>query len=273
MLENHDSLKNRGIRIISIGIFSLIFSLSIYSLLSSTQSQSDIAKLYNLATAVIILVMVSLIAIGYGSYLILRSEASRPEPKKSHLGYVSRILTQKTYWKIFVISSIAYGIFFAFLSQILIYHDDAEGDTAPSLYLTLCCNYLGYVPMITAEVTELFSILIIPINLILAIVVSILVGFNLALNVHFLRMFRNQSQRRFPIASTFGVFSGLFIGCPTCAGSLFTVIVGFGASTVVSALAPLQSLFIAISIPILVVIPLLIIREMKKNETCDMIGN
>jgi hypothetical protein len=127
--------------------------------------------------------------------------------------------------------------------------------------------------MITAELTELFSILIIPINLILAIVVSILVGFNLALNVHFLRMFRNQSQRRFPIASTFGVFSGLFIGCPTCAGSLFTMIVGFGASTVVSALAPLQSLFIAISIPILIVIPLLIIREMKNNETCDMIGN
>ena len=273
MLENHDSLKNRGIRIICISIFSLIFSISIYSLLSSNQSQSDIAKLYNLATAVIILVMVSLIAIGYGSYLILRSEASRPEPKKSHLGYVSRILTQKSYWRILVVSSIAYGIFFAFLSQILIYHDDVEGDTAPSLYLTLCCNYPGYVPMITAELTELFSILIIPINLILAIVVSILVGFNLALNVHFLRMFRNQSQRRFPIASTFGVFSGLFIGCPTCAGSLFTVIVGFGASTVVSALAPLQSLFIAISIPILVVIPLLIIREMKKYETCDKIGN
>src|ERR671919_1283233 len=108
MLENYDSLKNRGIRIICIGIFSLIFSLGIYSLLSSNQSQSDIAKLYNLGTAIIILVMVSLFAIGYGSYLILRSEASRAEPKKSHLGYVSRILTQKTYWRIFVISSITY---------------------------------------------------------------------------------------------------------------------------------------------------------------------
>jgi hypothetical protein len=127
--------------------------------------------------------------------------------------------------------------------------------------------------MVTAELTELFSILIIPINLILAIVVSTLVGFNLALNLHFLKVFRNQSQRRFPIASTFGVFSGLFIGCPTCAGSLFTLIVGFGASTVVSALAPLQSLFIAISIPILVAIPLLIIRKMMKNETCNIIGN
>jgi hypothetical protein len=127
--------------------------------------------------------------------------------------------------------------------------------------------------MLTAEITEQFSILIIPMNLILAIIVSILVGFNFALNVHFLSMFRNQSQRRFPIASTFGVLTGLFIGCPTCAGSLFAVIVGFGASTLVSALAPLQSLFIAISIPLLVVIPLLLIRKMIKNENCDMIDN
>lgn len=273
MLENHDSLKSRGLRIICIGIFSIVFSLSIYSLWSFDQSLSDAMKLYNLAVAVLILIMVSLIAIGYGSYLILRSEGLRPEPKKSHLGYISRILTQKTYWRVFVISSIVYGIFFGFLSQILIYHADVEGDTAPSLYLTLCCNYPGYVPMVTAELTELFSILIIPINLILAIVVSTLVGFNFTLNLYFLKVSRNQSQRRFPIASTFGVFSGLFIGCPTCAGSLFTAIVGFGASTVVSALAPLQSLFIAISIPILVAIPLLIIRKLMKNETCDIIGN
>lgn len=273
MLENHDSMKNRGFRIICIGIFSIVFSLSVYSLWSSDQSLSNAKKLYNMAVAVFILIMVSLIAIGYGTFLVLRSECLRPEPKKSHLGYVSRILTQKTYWRIFVASSIIYGIFFGFLSQILIYHADIEGDTAPSLYFTLCCNYPGYVPMVTAELTELFSILIIPINLILAIVVSTLVGFNFALNLHFLKVFRNQSQRRFPIASTFGVFSGLFIGCPTCAGSLFTLIVGFGASTVVSALAPLQSLFIAISIPILVAIPLLIIRKMMKNETCDMIGN
>ncbi len=273
LLENYDSLKNRGMRIICIGIFSIVFSLSVYSILSSNQSVSDTPKLYNLAAAVITLIIVSLVAIGYGFYLVLQSESSRPKPKRNYFGYASKILTQKTYWRIFVVSCIVYGIFFGFLSQILIYHADVEGDTAPSLYLTLCCNYPGYVPMLTVELTELFSILVIPINLILAIIVSILVGFNFALNVHFLRMFRNQSQRRFPIASTFGVFTGLFIGCPTCAGSLFTMIVGLGASTLVSVLAPLQSLFIAISIPILVVIPLLLIRKIMKYETCDIIDS
>jgi MFS family permease len=271
MLENYKSPRNRGIRIISISVFSIIVAIILYSFFSSHQSLTDITRLYNLAIAVIILILVSLAAIGYGSYLILYSESLKPEPKKSYLGYISMILTNKTYWKIFIASSIVYGIFFGFLSQILIYHADVEGNTAPSLSVTLCCNYPGYVPMITMELTELFSILIIPINLILAITVSLLVGFNFALNVYFLKIFRDQSQRKFSITSTFGVFSGLFIGCPTCAGSLFSVLVGFGTSATISALAPFQSLFIVITIPILIGTPLLIIRKIMKNETCNII--
>ena len=271
MLENYKSLRNRGIRIISISVFSIIVAIILYSFFSSHQSLTDITRLYNLAIAVIILILVSLAAIGYGSYLILYSESLKPEPEKSYLGYISMILTNKTYWKIFIVSSIVYGIFFGFLSQILIYHADVEGNTAPSLSVTLCCNYPGYVPMITMELTELFSILIIPINLILAIAVSLLVGFNFALNVYFLKIFRDQSQRKFSITSTFGVFSGLFIGCPTCAGSLFSVLVGFGTSATISALAPFQSLFIVITIPILIGTPLLIIRKIMKKETCNTI--
>jgi hypothetical protein len=273
MFESYKSLRNRGIRITSVSVFCIIFAISIYALLSSNQSLTDIAILYNLAMAVIFLILVSLVAIGYGSYLIIHSESLKPEPKKSYLGYISLILTNKTYWRIFIVSSIVYGVFFGFLSQILIYHDDVVGNTAPSISVTLCCNYPGYVPMITIELTELFSVLIVPLNLILAIIVSSLVGFNFALNVNFLRMFRDQSQRKFSIVSTFGIFSGLLIGCPTCAGSLFSVIVGFGASAAISVLAPFQSLFIAISIPILVGTSLLIIRNIMKNETCDIIGN
>ena len=119
MLDNDNALRNIGIRIISISVFSIIFSLSMYSLLSSNQSLSDTAKLYNLATAVIFLIVVSLVAIGYGSYLILRSESLKPEAKKSYLGYISKILTYKTYWRIFVVSSIVYGIFFGFIQSFL----------------------------------------------------------------------------------------------------------------------------------------------------------
>lgn len=273
MLDNYQLLHNRGLRIITIGVFSIIFAISIYSLLSSNQSSADVSRLYNLAIADIFLILVSLIAIGYGLYLALHSESIKSKSNKSYLAYISRILTAKTYWRIFVISSVVYGIFFGFLSQILIYHEDIEGDVVPSISITVCCNYPGYVPMITILLSDSFSILIIPLNLILAISVSSMVGFNFALNLHFLRMFRYQTQRKFSAVSTFGIFSGLFIGCPTCAGSLFSFIMGFGTSAAISGLAPFQSLFIAISIPILLGTPLLIIRKIVNNETCDIIGN
>lgn len=273
MFQNYNSLRNIGIRVISISVFSIVVAIVLYSIFSSHQSLTDITKLYNLAIAVIILILVSLAAIGYGSYLILYSESLKPEPEHSYHGYISKILTNKTYWKIFVVSSIVYGIFFGFLSQILIYHADVENSAAPSLSVTLCCNYPGYVPMITIALTDMFSILIIPLNLMLAIAVSVLVGFNFALNVYFVKLFRDQSPRKFSIVSTFGVFSGLFIGCPTCAGSLFSLLVGFGTSAAISALAPFQTLFIAITIPILIGIPLMIIRKIMKNETCNIVDH
>lgn len=280
MLNNYQLLNNRGLRITTIGVFSIIFALSIYSLLSSNQSSADVSRLYNLAIAVIFLILISLIAIGNGLYLALHSESIKSESNsiksesnKSYLAYISRILTDKTYWRIFIISSVVYGIFFGFLSQILIYHEDIEGDVVPSISITLCCNYPGYVPMITVLLTDSFSILIIPLNLILAISVSSMVGFNFALNLHFLRMFRYPAQRKFSAVSTFGIFSGLFIGCPTCAGSFFSFVLGFGTSAAISGLAPFQSLFIAISIPILLGTPLLILRKIANNETCNIIGN
>src|SRR6266487_4109765 len=219
MFQNYNSLRNIGIRVISISIFSMVVAIVLYSIFSSHQSLTDITKLYNLAIAVIILILVSLAAIGYGSYLILYSESLKPDPEHSYLGYISKILTNKTYWKIFVISSIVYGIFFGFLSQILIYHADVENSAASSLSVTLCCNYPGYVPMITIALTDMFSILIIPSNLMLAIAVSVLVGFNFALNVYFVKLFRDQSRSKFSIVSTFGVFSILFKYCKT--GCLF----------------------------------------------------
>jgi len=273
MLKIYRLLHNRGLRVVTIGIFSIIFAISIYSFLSSNQSSVDVSRLYNLAIADIFLILVSLSAIGYGLYLAFHSESTNSSSNKDYLAYISKILTDKTCWRIFIISSIVYGIFFGFLSQILIYHENIEGDIVPSISITLCCNYPGYVPMITILLSDTFSILIIPLNLILAISISLMVGFNFALNIYFLRMYRYQSQKKFPAVSTFGIFTGLFVGCPTCAGSLFSLILGFGTSAAISGLAPFQSLFMALSIPILLGAPFLIIRKIVNNEKCDIIGN
>ena len=123
MLKIYRLLHNRGLRVVTIGIFSIIFAISIYSFLSSNQSSVDVSRLYNLAIADIFLILVSLSAIGYGLYLAFHSESTNSGSNKDYLAYISRILTDKTCWRIFIISSIVYGIFFGFLSQILIYHE------------------------------------------------------------------------------------------------------------------------------------------------------
>ena len=82
--------------------------------------------------------------------------------------------------------------------------------------------------MATIRLTENLSVLLIPLNLILAVSVSLLVGFNIVLNVHAFQLARSQARRKLSAVSSMGAFSGLFIGCPTCAGGLFSVLLGFG---------------------------------------------
>ena len=72
--------------------------------------------------------------------------------------------------------------------------------------------------MATIRLTENLSVLLIPLNLILAVSISLLVGFNIVLNVHAFQLARSQARRKLSAVSSMGAFSGLFIGCPTCAG-------------------------------------------------------
>ncbi|HEU4605345.1 MAG TPA: hypothetical protein VFS46_03820, partial [Nitrososphaera sp.] len=163
-----------------------------------------------------------------------------------------------------------------FLSQILVYRADVsfteEGLTVPSVDMIPCCAAPGYMPMLTVYITDHFLILVIPINVILAAVVSILVGLNVALSVFAYRLKRSL-QAKTSIAAGIGATSGLFVGCPTCAGSLFSALVGIGiagAGTSASVLAPFQTLFIAASIPALIAAPFLIARGIRSVSNCKI---
>jgi hypothetical protein len=123
--------------------------------------------------------------------------------------------------------------------------------------------------MATIRLTENLSVLLIPLNLILAVSVSLLVGFNIVLNVHAFQLARSQARRKLSAVSSMGAFSGLFIGCPTCAGGLFSVLLGFGTGTAVSILAPFQTLFILMSLPVLVLTSILLVRNVRNNERCE----
>ena len=174
------------------------------------------------------------------------------------------------------VAAISYGIFFGFLSQIFVYRADVsfteKGIKVPSLDLIPCCAAPGYMPMLTFYITDHFLILIIPINVMLATIVSLLVGFNVALSVFAFRL-KKSLQTKTSLAGI-GATSGLFVGCPTCAGSLISALLGIGVAgaggTSASVLAPFQTLFIAASIPALVVAPFLTARSIKSASSCNI---
>lgn len=275
---NYTELRNRGLRVALLSGLSLILIFVIYSSLSTprdSQSLEASSRLMNLANIVLFWTFVSIPICIFGIYLIFKAEIARAYSSGSPLGsYLMITFADIKYWRIMAISSVVYWIGFAFLSQILLYEPnmpiDGFGIATPSFKVMPCCNLPGYVPMLSVYLTEYFTILIIPINFALSVAISAMVGFNLSLMVSFFGMSRNQNKnKKLSVVSGIGITAGLFVGCPTCAGSLISLFVGFGSGVAVSVLAPFQTLFLLISIPILVMSPFIASKLMKNSFTCN----
>jgi len=264
------NMRNSGFRIVFIGLSSLILAFIIYSRLTSPSEQTTmiIPELRNLAYAILAITFASLISIAYGIFRILTAERHGDAKPDSMLYYIGTILSDNKCLKIMIISSIGYGIIFSFLSQIFVYKNDIsfieQGIPVPSANIIPCCNIPGYVPMFTAYITDHFLILLIPINIILAVTVSVLVGFNFALSFYTLKLTRI-SKNKTSVFQSIGLTGGLFVGCPTCAGSIFSALLGVGAGTTIAVLALFQTLFIAITIPVLIITPLVMIHRIQRK--------
>jgi hypothetical protein len=232
-------------------------------------------QLTNLAYAMLAITAASMAAMAYGTYTIFRSEQMRTAGTSSLVSFITGAFASRNYWKIMAVAAIGYGIFFGFLSQILVYRPDVSfterGIEVPSVDMIPCCSAPGYMPMLTVYITDHFLILIIPVNVILAAVVSMFVGFNVALSIFAYRMKRSMHAKT-SLVGGIGATSGLFVGCPTCAGSILSAVLGVGvagAGTSASVLASFQTLFIAASIPALVIAPFLIARSIRSLSSCS----
>lgn len=273
------SLRESGFRILFVGLFSLVIAFVIYSRLTAPSTDPlavQAQQLTNLAYAVLAIIPASMAAMFYGAYTIFRSEQMRTAGSNRLVSFITGAFANRSYWKIMAVAAIGYGIFFGFLSQILVYRTNVsfteEGIMVPSVELTPCCAAPGYMPMLTVYITDHFLIFLIPLNVILAAVVSALVGFNVALAVSAYRL-KKSLQANTSIAAGIGATSGLFVGCPTCAGSIFSALVGVGlagAGTSATVLAPFQTFFIAASIPALVAAPFLIARSIRSVSNCRL---
>src|ERR671910_277152 len=277
------ALRESGFRVFFVGFFSLVIAFIIYSRLTTPSSELlrvESQDLMGLAWGMLAITAASMASMVYGAYVIFRSEHIRNAlgpTTNSLISFITGAFSDRNYWKIMIIAAIGYGIFFGFLSQILVYRADVsfneKGIKVPSLDLIPCCAAPGYMPIATVYITDHFLILIIPLNVILATIVSLLVGFNVALSIYAFRL-KKSLQTKTSLAAGIGATSGLFVGCPTCAGSLISALLGIGIAgaggTSASVLAPFQTLFIAASIPALVVAPFLIGRGIRSASSCNI---
>ena len=283
--KNWQALRESGFRVLFVGAFSLVIAFIIYSQFTTPSSEPlrvESEKLTGLAWGMLAISGASMASMVYGAYTIFRSEQIRTTTTtlgaaKSLISFITAAFSNRNYWKIMIVAAVGYGIFFGFLSQILVYRADVSfterGIEVPSLDLIPCCGAVGYMPMLTIYITDHFLILIIPLNVILATIVSLLVGFNVALSIYAFRM-KKLLQTKTSLAAGIGATSGLFVGCPTCAGSLISALLGIGIAgaggTSASVLAPFQTLFIAASIPALVVAPFLTARSIRSASSCNI---
>jgi hypothetical protein len=282
--KNWQDLRESGFRVLFVGAFSLVIAFIIYSQFTMPSSEPlriDSEKLTGLASGMLAISAASMASMAYGTYIIFRSEQIRATTlgaADSLISFITAAFSNRNYWTIMVVAAVGYGIFFGFLSQILVYRADVSfierGIVVPSLDLIPCCGAVGYMPMLTIYINDHFLILIIPLNVILATIVSLLVGFNFALSIFAFRMKRSFQTKTTSLAAGIGATSGLFVGCPTCAGSLISALLGIGVAgaggTSASVLAPFQTLFIAASIPALVVAPFLTARSIRSASSCNI---
>lgn len=266
-------LLNKGPRIIIFSVSSLILSYIFYSKFTNPNFNDIIMftpVLFTISIGILILTFISSIAICFGLWNLY---VSKEFAKKNLKYFISLPFKEKKYILLMIFSGILYGVIFSFLSQIFVFTDNGSNSVEdskfnPSIKIIPCCNSIGYVPITYVYLTEYFFIFLIPINIALLFIVSFLVGFNISINIFMIKRLKENDNKykKSRIIGSLGATCGLFIGCPTCAGSLIATIFGFSAgTTTISILASFQTVFIIISIPALLIAPFIIAKTVKNR--------
>jgi hypothetical protein len=268
---------NNGFRVILFSISSLMLAYLIYTKFTNPYYNDLVMVtpiLLNLSITIIIITFMSSIALCFGLWNIYVSKTTNSNNLRY---YISIPFKEKKYVVMMILTGISYGIIFSFLSQIFVFNNNSENSfddnkSIPSIKIVPCCNTIGYVPMTYIYLTENFFIFLIPINIVLIFIVSFLVGLNLTINIFIIKKLKEGNNKQSKLLGSIGATCGLFIGCPTCAGSIIAAILGIGAgTTTISLLASFQTFFIALSIPALICAPFLIAKTLKKKITKDLV--
>jgi len=267
MDTDNEKRGNQGKKLIILGFTTIVIMFLIYGRYQDPEllTPSAIDAIQRIAYGFYILLITSFGAIAFGMY---RYHREKVENQGKDLSTIIAVTTWNSKSrKIFVITFIGYGIFFSLISGTLVYQPEVDfsyhyGAEIPSGFVAPCCDKSGYMPQVIIYLTEHIGLNVIPVNLVLQIIVSYLVGLNTAIAVSAYTISKKGRG-----ASSIGAIAGLFIACPTCAGSFLSVFIGTASGIALSiALAELQTFFIAISIPILLISPYIMAKKLRNSD-------
>lgn len=190
------------------------------------------------------------------------------------LRFISSVLTETRYSRIFAASSVAYGLAFAVISSTIVYRpglvfSKTYGVNVPSIAEAICCGAFGQMPQLVVYLTQSLGLLLIPVNLILMFTSSWLVGLNAAMASYAYRNSPKVLGVRW--IAGFGSIVGLFTACPTCASFFLLTMIGLtGAVSVAASVASFQSLFVGIGMIVLVATPIITSNTMMSKLACPL---
>ena len=265
---------NKGKKIIILGFVIIGILFLIYSRYQDPEllTPSAIESIQRIALGFYITLIAALGAIALGMY---RYHKGKVESNGKDLSTIIALVTWNSKSrKIFVTVFVVYGIFFSLISGTLVYQPEVNfaihyGATIPSGFIAPCCDGPGYMPKIIIYLTEHIGLQVIPINLVLQIIVSYLVGLNASIAISAYKISKKGRG-----ASTIGAAAGLFIACPTCAGTFLSIFIGTASGIALSiALSQMQTLFIAVSIPVLIITPYVMAKKLRNSDgSCKIEG-
>ncbi|GKS67459.1 hypothetical protein YTPLAS73_10060 [Nitrosarchaeum sp.] len=267
MLEKQEDTSS-GKKLIFLGFAVMVIIFVIYARYQNPEvfTPDAVDIIQRIAYGFYIILLAAFGAIAYGLYMYHKEKVRK---KGTDILSIIAITTWNTKSrKIFLITFIVYGLFFSMVSGTLVYQPEVNfithyGASIPSGFVAPCCDQLGYMPKIIIYLTEHVGLQILPINLVLQLIVSYLVGLNMSIAVSAYTISKKGRG-----VSTIGAATGLFIACPTCAGTFLSVFIGTASGIALSiALAQLQTLFIAISIPVLFVTPIIMAKKLRNQDS------
>lgn len=237
---------------------SVSWYLTQHAILGQSSAVAQVTGFYLYVAAGIALAAAGALLLGVG---LARNPIGRPD---SVWTVVSEALNSAPDVRIGALAGALYGAAYLFVSSILVYQPTVNfqtyyGVTSPSVAAAACCGSPGTVPELIFYLAPQWHVAaqILPLDALFAVIIPMLVGFNVVVASHALRnkLLRSNAGWLGPV----GVMVGFFTGCPTCAGLFLAgTLGGLGATTLAVALAPYQALFIALSIPVLAISPFVV---------------